>query len=195
MKFTTATLAAATAAIVSAYPSGTASNDTQIAVGDVFRLMTIRSASDLQYGSVQASNGGLLVNQPDQGASCDETVNYASFRLTEAGDLYLNTANPPQQIFVDRSGMGQGVIQFTTGVQGIGRNQERGPFAIQDGNLVFAQHNNLPPTGFQACPGAKNGGYSLWLSGAENPGGNSGCLGVLVKAVKEDKPISCAYTS
>lgn len=194
MKFTTAALAAATAAIVSASPVATSDNATKIATGDVFTLMTIHSGSDLQYASVQAAAGGLRVNMAKQGASCDKDVNYASFYLTEAGELFLNTDNPPQQMFVDRSGMGQGVVQYTTGAQGIGRNQERGPFAIENGHLVFKQSNNLPSTGFQACPGAKDGGYSLWLAGAQNPGGNTGCLGVSVKALKAAEPIKCAYT-
>lgn len=194
MKFTTATVAAASMALVSASPCGTNPDNTKINDGDVFRIMTIRSGSDIQYGSVQAANSGLLINAPKQNASCSADVNYASFTLS-SGALYLNTENPPQQIYVDRSGMGQGVIQYTTGAQPASRNSERTTFSIdENSNLVF-NGGNGPSVGFQACPGALSGGYSVWLSGNENPGGNSGCVGFVARALKEDNPVSCSYTS
>lgn len=195
MKFTTAAIVASAAALVSASPCGQTPSNTEIKAGDVFRIMTIRSGSDIQYGQMQAANGGFLVNTPKQNASCSEDVNYASFRLTDAGELYLNTANPPQQAFVDRSGMGQGVFQYTTGVQGAGRNSERTAFALDaNNNLIFKGQGNQN-IGFQACPNALPGGYSVWLSTNENPGGNQNCVGFVARALKEDKPISCMYTS
>lgn len=198
MKFTTAAAAATTLALASASPiaQSSAPADAEIKAGDSFRIMTIRSGSDFQYASVQASTRGLRINQKSQGAFCSKAdTNYASFFLTEAGELYLNTiGNPPQQLFVDRSGMGQGIIQYTTGVQGLPKNGERGPFAIQDGNLVFAPTNS-GPTGFQACPIQGGEGYSIWLAGSTNPGGNEGCVGFVAKALKEDEPIKCDYTN
>ena len=193
MKFTTTTLALASSALISATPCAPTPS-TNPAPGDIFRIMSIRSGSDIQYGSVQASTRGFRINAPSQNASCSSDVNYASFYLTEAGDLYLNTDNPPQQAFVDRSGMGQGVIQYTTGVQGIGRNQERGPFKVDDdSNLVFVSANG-DTTGFQACPNAAGGGYSVWLAGATNPGGNSNCVGFIARALKEESPVKCMYS-
>lgn len=93
--------------------------------------------------------------------------------------------------------MGQGIIQYTASVtQQIGKNQERGPFKIdENGNLVFAGNADGTTTGFQACPGAKDGGWSLWLAGVEKPAGNEGCLGINLKAVKEEEPQRCLYTS
>lgn len=190
MKFTTAVIAASAAALVSASPC-TPTPNTDIKAGDVFTVMTIRSGSDLQYGSLQAANTGFLVNAPQQNASCSEDVNYASFRLTEAGELYLYTANPPQQAWVDRSGMGQGVFGYTTGVQGAPRNSERTVFAIEDGNLVFKSQSRS--IGFQACPSTA-GGYSVWLDGNLNPGGNQNCVGFTARAIKAEKPVSCSYT-
>lgn len=193
MKFTTTTLLASTAALISATPCAP-TPDSKPAVGDIFRIMTLRSGSDFQYGSVQAATRGFRINYPSQNASCSRDVNYASFKLDDAGNLYLYTDNPPQQAFVDRSGMGQGIIQYTTGVQGIGRNQERGPFKIDDdSNLVFVSANG-DTTGFQACPNAAGGGYSVWLAGATNPGGNSNCVGFTARALKETDPVICAYT-
>lgn len=196
MKFTTATIAASAAALVSASPCGRATTDTTIKSGDVFSIMSLRSASPIHYGHLQAANSGFLINTPKQNASCSEDVNYASFKLSDAGELYLNTANPPQQAYVDRSGMGQGVFQYTTGAQGAPRNSERTGFALDaDSNLVFKDQTGQE-IGFLACPNALPGGYSVWLggSGVTNPGGNENCVGFSARAVKEDKPVSCSYT-
>jgi hypothetical protein len=192
MKFTTTTLLATTAALATAAP--TTPDNTKPAPLDRFRIMTLRSGSDIQYASVQALNTGFRINAPSQNASCGADVNYATFYLTESGDLYLNTDNPPQQAFVDRSGMGQGVIQYTTGVQGIGRNQERGPFKVDDeSNLVFVSANG-ETTGFQACPNALGGGYSVWLAGVTDPAGNKDCVGFTARALKETDPKVCMYS-
>lgn len=213
MKFTTAAAAASMAALSSAAPacsapsaSATADNTTspfpRPSGNDVFRLMSIRSGSSIQYGAVQARNGGFVINGP-QNSTCAigntdtpvSGINYASFSLSQDdGSLYLYTDNPPHQAFVDRSGMGQGIIRYTTGVQSIGKSQERGPFKIDDeGNLVFAGSQN-GSTGFQACPNALGGGYSVWLAGATNPGGNSDCVGFEMKALKEVQPLKCSYS-
>lgn len=193
MKFTSAAVAASAAALVSASPCGVAPNSTTINAGDVFRIMTIRSGSDIQYGSVQAATSGFLVNTPKQNASCSEDVNYASFLLTEAGELFLKTENPPQQAYVDRSGMAQGIFQYTTGAQGAPESAERTGFALdENSNLIFKAQTDY---GFQACPNAPQGGYSVWLTGTTNPGGNSDCVGFVARAIKEDTPVSCMYTS
>lgn len=192
MKFTTSAVIASTAALAAASPV-----DSAIPKFDgngVFKVMAIRSASDIHYADLQAATGGLRINYPKQNSSCtNPEVNYASFTLSQdTGDLYLYTANPPLQAYVDRSGMGQGVLRFSTGVQPIGKNQERGPFKIdEEGNLVFAAANGV--TGFQACPNALGGGYSVWLAGNTNPGGNSDCVGFVAKALKEDPPVKCLY--
>jgi hypothetical protein len=201
MKFTTSAAIASILAVVSASPIAAAHNSTNTdpfaatkpSTGDVFRLMSLRTGTPIQFGNVQAVKGGLSINAPKQNSSCtDPEANYASFFLTEEGDLYLYTSNPPLQAYVDRSGMGQGVLQFTTGVQPIGRNQERGPFKVNDeSNLVFAAANGV--VGFQACPGAAENGYSVWLSGVSTPAGIEGCIPFAMKALKEETPVKCLY--
>ncbi|KAF1844050.1 uncharacterized protein K460DRAFT_317168 [Cucurbitaria berberidis CBS 394.84] len=189
MKFTTAAIAASAAAVVSASPVAQTSNEHDIKDGGVFRIMAIRSGSDIHYSSIQAANGALYINTPSQNASCSQPVNYASFRLA-SGELYLNARSPPQQLYVDRSAMGQGVVQYTTGAQGAGKNAERTGFTIDDNsNLVFGQN-----TGFLACPDAPQGGYTVWLNINERPGGNQNCVGFAAKALKEDAPVDCSYT-
>lgn len=195
MKFTTAFTAASAAALVSASPLGTAPTDTKIKAGDVFSIMALRSASDIHFASLQAANSGFLLNTSKQNASCSENVNYASFRLTDAGELFLNTENPPQQAFLDRSGMGQGVFRYTNGVQGPTRNGEVIGFTLdENSNLVFKDRTGKE-NGFQACPGALPSGYSVWLDTNQNPGGNQNCLLFSARAVKQDKPVTCSYTN
>ncbi|MDV3170467.1 MAG: hypothetical protein Q8811_01730, partial [Candidatus Phytoplasma australasiaticum] len=65
MKFTAAVAAASMAAISSALPQAS-SPFPRPEAGDVFRLMSLRSATPIQYGNVQAKDGGLVINSPDE---------------------------------------------------------------------------------------------------------------------------------
>ena len=206
MKFTAAVAAASMAAVSSALPQAS-SPFPRPEAGDVFRLMSLRSATPIQYGNVQAKDGGLVINSPDENnKTCiingdrDNTtsgINYASFSLDqEDGSVYIYTFNPPLQLYVDRSGMGQGNVRYTTGVQPIGKNQERGPFKINDdGDLVFAAGGLTGDVGFQACPGADGEGWKIWLSGVEKPAGSEGCTPFTMKALKETETMKCLYSS
>jgi hypothetical protein len=204
MQFTTFAAVASMAALSSALPADTPFP--RPSGNDVFRLMSIRSGSPIQYGNVQAKDGGLVINAPDQNnKTCAVNgdrdtvvngINYASFSIAEDNSVYLYTFNPPLRLYVDRSGMGQGVVRYTTGVQPIGPNQERGPFKIDDsGNLVFAAGGVNGDQGFQACPGAADGSYEIWLAGVSNPAGLQGCEGFIMKALKEDETKKCLYSS
>ena len=205
MKFTAAAAIASMAAIASALPQ--ASVFPRPEAGDVFRLMSLRSATTIQYGAVQAANGSLLINTPSENnktcaingdrENVTNGINYASFTLDEeTGSVYIYTFNPPLQLYVDRSGMGQGNVRYSTGVQPIGKNQERGPFKIDDdGNLVFAAGGLSGDVGFQACPGAVGGGWKVWLSGVDKPAGSEGCTPFTMKALKEETTYKCLYSS
>lgn len=195
MKFTTAAVAASAAALVSASPVAQAAPATPIKAGDVFRIMTIRSGSDFQYGSLQASKSGFQINNPNQNASCVEDVNFATFSLSAEGELFLNTNKPSQQAYVDRSGMGQGLIGYTTGAQGAPRNSERTGFTLDENNNLIFKDQTDQKIGFQACPGALGGGYSVWLTVSEKPAGYENCLGFTARALKEEKPVYCSYSS
>ncbi|KAL1800540.1 hypothetical protein ACET3X_000882 [Alternaria dauci] len=191
MKFTTAAVVATAAGLAAAAPT-----DSKIKDGDVFSIQTIRSGTvDLQYNNIQAAQNSLVINAGQQNASCGPGApNYASFQLNN-GTIYLYTDNPPQQLFVDRSGMGQGVIQYTTGVQDLPRNGERQTFAINDnGELVFRDQTGQE-TGFQACKPSLNGGYSVWLNGVTDPAGAEECLGFSARPIKQENPVKCYYTT
>lgn len=206
MKFTATAAAACMAAISSALPQAS-SPFPRPEAGDIFRLMSLRTGTAIQYGNVQAREGGLVINSPDQNnKTCivngdrDNTtsgINYASFSLDQDnGSIYIYTFNPPLQLYVDRSGMGMGNVRYSTGVQPIGKNQERGPFKINDdGDLVFAAGGLTGDVGFQACPGAVGGGWKIWLSGVDKPAGSEGCTPFTMKALKEAEPKKCLYSS
>jgi len=206
MKFTVAAAAASMAAISSALPQAS-SPFPRPEAGDVFRLMSLRTGTEIQYGNVQASQGSLVINSPaENNKTCaingdrenvTDGINYASFSINEeTGSVDIYTFNPPLQLYVDRSGMGQGNLRYTTGVQPIGKNQERGPFKINDdGDLVFAAGGLTGDVGFQACPGAVGGGWKIWLAGVEKPAGSEGCTPFTMKALKEDPIMKCIYTS
>lgn len=155
-----------------------------------FEAIALRSASPIHFAGVQASQNGIFLNLAKQKATCDrKSDNLATFSLVDGQlSLYRKSATP-QTLFVDRSGMGQGVLGYTTGAQSTPRNGERKGWKVDKyGDLSFNG------SGFIACPNEK-GSWSVWVSaGVDQPGGNKGCLPFVVRTVKTDKPNSCLYT-
>ncbi|KAF2193961.1 hypothetical protein K469DRAFT_188231 [Zopfia rhizophila CBS 207.26] len=157
---------------------------------DKFGLIAIHSGSPIQNVGATAWKGNILIGGV-QNASCDSPSDFATFYLNN-GSAYLYAASAtPQQLYVDRSGMGQGKTGYTTGAQPAPRNAERTGFSINsDGHLVF---DGQSP---QACPtGLEGNAYSVWFSSLENPGFNQNCTGIALRAIKTDSPVSCLYTS
>lgn len=158
---------------------------------DKFGLIAIRSGSEVQNQGITASNGRLSVGGK-QDASCDKPdTNFATFYIDSEGSAFLYAASAtPQQLWVDASGMGQGIVGYTTGAQPTPRNASRGKFAVDiDGHLTFEGISA------QACPtGNADLGYSLWFSTLEKPGYNEGCLPIALRAIKADEPVGCFYS-
>jgi hypothetical protein len=208
MKYTTAILAAATMALASAKNCNLPPLSEAPVPGDVFKLVALpKVANEIECEPFQAKNGGLLIGDDFQSANCTTRLprDYASFVLNGQGEVFLYTGSTPddfqtQQIYLDRSGMGQGVIQYTTGLnQSFGRNSEVGPFKItaETSDLVLENRNGVV-TAFQACPpsdGDKLRGWSVWLAGNPKPAGSEGCVELNARAVKDDKPEACQYSS
>ncbi|KAI0909602.1 hypothetical protein F4824DRAFT_457789 [Ustulina deusta] len=176
----------------------TTPSSTAIAAGKPFGLLALRSASPIHFAQFDAALSSIFLSLPSQNATCDDgtqptTADSATFSLSEDGGLYLYAASAtPQQLFVDRSGMGQGKLGYTTGAQPAPLNGERAAFAIDEsGDLTFNG------AGFIACPNSIDGAWSVWVSaGVSNPGGNSDCLGLSARTVEvADAPNSCIYTS
>ncbi|KAH8767442.1 hypothetical protein F5883DRAFT_555026 [Diaporthe sp. PMI_573] len=162
--------------------------------GTPFNMLSIRSGSDLQYASFAAVQGGLALHVEEQGATCSNGAEqeYATFVLNQ-GELSLYTpANLTQTLYTDRSGMGQGVLQYSTQPGGYlpGRNSEtKGWVVDQYGDLTFAGASLI------ACPSSIDGAYSVWVSaGVTSPGGNSNCTGIAVRTSVATEPVACTYT-
>ncbi|KAG7433191.1 Cell wall protein phiA [Fusarium oxysporum f. sp. raphani] len=159
-----------------------------------FEALALRSGSEIHFSGLQAAKSHISTNLKKQVASCDKgkTDNRATFNLI-GDELFLyKTDNPPQQLYVDRSGMGQGVLGYTTGVEPIPRNGEQNGWKIdKNGNLTFKGK------GFIACPNSKKAGgsYSVWVdAGVSNPGFNKNCVGFSARTFKIEKPTGCLYT-
>ncbi|CAA9965140.1 hypothetical protein P3342_011039 [Pyrenophora teres f. teres] len=189
MKFTTTAAIAIAAAVVSALPQANTQYP-KIKDGEVFHLMSLRTGTPVQFGQIQAADSSLYINAKELNFACGNTApNYAQFELSN-GTLSLHTDNPPQVLYVDRSGMGQGVLKYTTGAEPLPRNAEREGWTLNEQNQLTFGTNGL-----QACSGAVNGGYKVWLSGTKNPAGNTDCTPFSAQALKVEEPLTCMYSS
>ncbi|KAF3054863.1 hypothetical protein GL218_07730 [Daldinia childiae] len=168
-----------------------AASGAALAPDATFSLMALRSASEVHFAGFEAAKGSLFLKLPSQNASCDAgPADYATFYLKDGG-LYLYAASAtPQQLYADRSGMGQGKLGYTTGAQPAPRNGERTTFALDESNDL-----TLNGAGFLACPNSIDGAWSVWVSaGVDQPAGNEGCLGFSARAVEVSNPNGCLYT-
>ncbi|KAJ4127141.1 hypothetical protein NW768_008768 [Fusarium equiseti] len=157
-----------------------------------FKGTVLRSASPIHHQPVQASMNGFAVKMKDQGASCDRGAkeNEATFTLNKkTGELLLySRSNPRQQVWVDRSGMGQGLMGYRTGAQPLCNRCEQDKWAINKDGLL--QYDG---TDYRACP-QEDGSYTLWVSNVYNPGGNKNCVGASIVTSKIDEPVGCLYS-
>ncbi len=101
------------AAAAAASPCKHERPDSGIPAGAKFQLQALRSASEIHFAPFSAAKSSLFLNLPDQGASCDKEADSATFYIQDGG-LYLYAASAtPQQIYVDRSGMGMSTSLFS----------------------------------------------------------------------------------
>ncbi|KAH6884795.1 hypothetical protein B0T10DRAFT_444729 [Thelonectria olida] len=170
----------AAAGIVSAAPSKPVN----------FEVLALRSASDIHFQPLQAARGGFYLRLPNQKAVCAaKSDNSVTLQLID-GELQLyKSSGTRQRVFVDRSGMGQGVLRYTSG-DGLPRNGERKSWKINsNGDLTFNG------AGLIACPHAISNSWTVWVNaGNANPGGNKDCVPFTARTIKTAKPNSCKYT-
>ncbi|KAH6885018.1 hypothetical protein B0T10DRAFT_539833 [Thelonectria olida] len=124
-----------------------------------FELLALRSASDIHFSPIQAALNHVFLHLPHQKAACNANL--------VDGELYLyHKSGARQKLYVDRSGMGQGILGYTTG-------NEPGP------------RND-----------STKDSWSVRISiGLSNPGGNEHCLGFTARTITTRKPNSCKYTT
>ncbi|KAK3304183.1 uncharacterized protein B0T15DRAFT_232133 [Chaetomium strumarium] len=158
-----------------------------------FGIMALRSASPIHFAMAGASQGKLGFNFPDSknDAQCTDgqKPTAATFTLKD-GELYLYGSDQVQQIYVDRSGMGQGVLgYFNKDVSRPPRNGELSGWSVDENdNLTF------DGTPLKACPGTDNA-YYIWASGADKPAGIEGCLGFSARTVTKSDAVQCTYST
>ncbi|KAK2812597.1 hypothetical protein FQN50_001241 [Emmonsiellopsis sp. PD_5] len=187
MHFSSLLLAALGATAASAHPTNSyaATSPTQ-----AFGVISIRSGSQVHYAGFNAAKNSIFAGLPNQDAQCERPdEQFATFYL-ENGALYLYTAfdAESQQLFVDRSGMGQGKIGYITGNEPAPRNAELDGWSISGEN-----HLQLFEKDLVACPGSIENAWSIWASGVENPGQNKDCVGIAARVEYTDSPNACAY--
>ncbi|KAJ5156882.1 hypothetical protein N7492_009685 [Penicillium capsulatum] len=155
-----------------------------------FNVISIHSGSGVQNAGFNAAKSLFFAGLSSQNASCARPKDqFATFYIND-GALYLyDRSATPQEIFVDRSGMGQGKIGYTTGVQPAPKNSERRGWAVKDGHLQFAGNDLI------ACPNSIDGAWSIWASaGVANPAGNKDCVGIAARVEETSNPNGCHYT-
>jgi hypothetical protein len=91
-------IAASVSAVASAAPS------TQ---SKTFGVVAIHSGSGVQYSAFNAAKSSIFAGLPSQGASCARPEEQQATFYINDGALYLyDQSATPQEIYVDRSGMG-----------------------------------------------------------------------------------------
>jgi hypothetical protein len=71
-----------------------------------FDIMALRSASPIHFAALSASRGSFFLNFPQQDAACDGENNRATLYLLGSKLFLYSDGDKPQQVYVDRSGMG-----------------------------------------------------------------------------------------
>ncbi|KAH6688988.1 hypothetical protein F5X68DRAFT_189749 [Plectosphaerella plurivora] len=159
-----------------------------------FGVMALRSASPIHFATLSAAQTKLALHLPEQNAQCEGEEELGAVFYIKNGELYLyGPSNAPQQIYVDRSGMGQGNVGYFDKNTASGpRNGELTGWAIVDENLTFAGD------GLLACPSNADGTgpWYVWAPvGINEPAGNKGCLGFSARAIPLTDPSRCTYTT
>ncbi|KAL6876864.1 hypothetical protein J3F83DRAFT_727334 [Trichoderma novae-zelandiae] len=156
-----------------------------------FDVMALRSASPIHFSQVSAARSGLFLGLPQQNATCKgASGGHATFYVADEELVLYSCEGVKQKVFVDRSGMGQGIVGYITGDLPLPRYGELKGWRVDSSqNLWFKD------TGLIACPNSIDGSWRIWLGlGLQRPGGNQGCLGFTARRLENTKPVSCRYT-
>lgn len=101
MHFTRFFAASAVAATAAAMPAAESSGP------NTFGVIAIHSGSGVHNSGFNAAKGSLFAGLPNQGASCARPDEQSATFYIKDGALFLYDASAtPQEIYVDRSGMG-----------------------------------------------------------------------------------------
>ncbi|OJD32339.1 cell wall protein [Diplodia corticola] len=154
------------------------------ATNKYFGGLAIHSGSDIQNAGVSASKNSLWLNHA-QDASCDKQgTDFATFYIQDGAAYLYSTSATPQQLYVDRSGMGRGNIGYTTGAQPTPKNSERTGFAVSESGYLTFDGSDA----FYACP-STDGSYGIWQQQFSED-----CVSFGFSAQYTDSPVGCSYS-
>ncbi|KAL7796719.1 hypothetical protein V8C37DRAFT_371266 [Trichoderma ceciliae] len=156
-----------------------------------FDIIALRSASPIHFAQVSAARSGLFLRLPHQNATCKgESSGHATFYVANEELVLYSCEGEAQTVFVDRSGMGQGIVGYVTGNPSLPRYGELKGWRIDANNNLW-----FKDSGLVACPNSIDNSWRIWLNlGLSQPGGSEGCLGITARTLKNTKPVSCRYT-
>ncbi|KAH7050203.1 hypothetical protein B0J12DRAFT_600315 [Macrophomina phaseolina] len=151
-----------------------------------FSGVATQPGSPIDNARISASNSSLWLHHAQDAFRGQEGQDLATFYLDgDAAYLYCASA-PPEQLFVDLSGMGHGQVGYTFGAPSPApRNSQRNGFAVDaDGRLTFDR------TRWWACPtGLGDGSYGIWLNK-----GSDKCVGFVFRVEYTEAPVGCLYS-
>jgi len=159
-----------------------------------FGIMALRSASPIHFAEASATQNGLVLNLPESklDAKCtDGKARRDAIFYIQDGVLYLyGTKDKVQEFFVDRSGMGQGILKYQDKGAPLGTHFELKGWAVDaNDNLTFNGN------GLLACPSTTDSSWYVWVdAGVAQPAGQKGCLGFSARTINETAPVQCTYS-
>ncbi|KAF9633042.1 hypothetical protein BFW01_g3905 [Lasiodiplodia theobromae] len=149
-----------------------------------FTLVAVKPGSPIDNSPITATQSGLHLKSHEQPAI---------FQL-KGDELFLYNDPPSQKLYTDRSGMGQGILQYTRDAAAAATlNPNR---IEQNGWAVHGDRLQLKGTNFLATPGGSGGSWAVWMNtGNPNPGGQSGGVEFEAKIVPVSHPTGHHYST
>ncbi|KKY16586.1 putative cell wall protein [Diplodia seriata] len=150
-----------------------------------FTLIAVKPGSPIDHSPIAATQSCLWLKSPHEQP--------ATFQLRN-DEIYLYADPPSQKLYTDRSGMGQGVLQYThDAAQAATLNPNR---IEQNGWAVHGDKLQLRGTGFLATPGGEGGAWRVWMdTGNKNPAGQQGGVEFEVRVVPVSHPVGKHYSN
>ncbi|OJD33745.1 cell wall protein [Diplodia corticola] len=153
-----------------------------------FTLVAVKPGSPIDNSPITASHSGLHLKSHDQPAT---------FQLKN-DELFLYADPPSQKLYTDRSGMGQGILQYTHDAQQastLNPNRiEQSGWAVDAGGklqLRGAHFLATPPSG-----GSGGADWRVWMNtGNPNPAGQTGGVEFEAKVVAVGHPVGKHYSN
>ncbi|KAH6615575.1 hypothetical protein B0J18DRAFT_283546 [Chaetomium sp. MPI-SDFR-AT-0129] len=166
-------------------------------------LMALRSGAVFHPGIISASQNKLWLSLPADklDAECQDGQQHTAATVyIQDGKLVLYGTGkadegkevPVQQFVVDRSGNGQGELNYYT--QPADAPPPTGDLEVVGWEIDTSENLTFKGNNLIACPAA-DGSWAVWVNAdVQNPGGNEGCLGFVTRVEGNYVPVGCEYS-